>query len=198
MLLRAVALVSLTLAAAVLAWLLVAPPANAASADACAGKLPHDLVVALEAAHAGFRAPRESDNDASDIAYARSQGHGGCFGIAHGDFDGDGNVDHLVAMTPLPGHAGSRIVVAMAQAQGWKLELLESYVPHEDDRRHTYVETLPPGRYEQSQALEGPVRPPWHTSLYCPRLVAVFGTMESTTIVACRFRGEWSLVQTGD
>jgi hypothetical protein len=197
-LLRAIALSSLLCSAAVLAWLLMSSRAQAAPGDSCASRITVELGARLETAYPEFRVPRESDNLPDDVAYSRANGGSGCLGADTADFDGDGRIDVVVALTPRENAQGSRIVAALAQSQGWVLAELGEYGPRSIDRRRIFVGTLAPGRYRRSEALEGVDRPPMYPSLYCPRKVAAFGTTESTQTVGCLFRGRWFFVQTHD
>lgn len=195
-LLRAVALLSLLFSAAVLAWLLLASPADAATpADACSGKLPGALVARLAKTHPGWRVPVENDNIPGDAAAARARGHSGCLGVAAGDYDGDGRQDRALMLVARDG-ARWQLVVALAQPRGWNVEALRPAASH--GRMGMYVDTGAAARFVQQGSYEDRRGPPWLRRMSCGRQVVLFGGIERSEIVACRARGRWWFVHAAD
>lgn len=82
--------------------LLIAPLALAAE-DACAPLIPPALQDQLQKRFSSYRLPRQTDNIAEDIQYAREHSGSACLGVAIGDFDGDGRADYAIGLTAKSG-----------------------------------------------------------------------------------------------
>jgi len=175
--------------------LLACSPAHAAT-DLCAGRFPAGLQGALERAVPGFRLPRSSDNSAEDVAYHLSQHGSGCLGASSGDFDGDGGKDYLVAMTSVDG-ARTTIVVALKRDAGWDVETISTWP---EGRARLYVEAGAPGRYERTEALDGPVDAEGGEvlALSCRHDVVIWGGIESSGVAFCRQKATWRHVWISD
>src|SRR5262245_33284306 len=118
-----------------------APCCSAAAEDACRAQLPASLVSALKRDFPTAQLPLVSDNLAEDIEFRKSQGGDGCLGVATGDFDGNGEKDFAVGLTP-PGSGAPIVVVALRHSESWTLHRINSWVDH---RNRLYVDVMRPG-----------------------------------------------------
>jgi hypothetical protein len=157
--------------------------------DACRKQIPASLVSALEKTFPGFDAPLVSDNDPDDVEYSLKHGGTGCLGVAPGDFDGDGRKDFALALTPRKGQ-GAIVVVALRARVGWSFKTIYSV----DNRRRLYVETVSPGRYEDTGSSEDPKESGELDVLTCPHSGVVTGETEATGTVFCLVSGDWRKV----
>ncbi len=173
--------------------LATAPYWAAAAEDACRAQLPASLVLALSHDFATARLPLVSDNLEEDIKFNKSQGGSGCLGVGSGDFDGNGEKDFAVGLTPPNGPPV--VVVALANKGAWTLHPINSWVDH---RNRLYVDVAPPGRVERTPAAEGPLRPGERKSMVCPHEGVVVGATESTGIVYCLIKNKWFYVWVSD
>jgi hypothetical protein len=173
---------------------LTAAPASARAADACLAQAPAALVARLEGAFPGWRLPIEGDNVAEDVAAARARGHSGCLGIARGDYDGDGRDDRAVMLVAGDGE-GWQVVVGLRRPSGWKLEKL-AHAGAKFGRRGMYLETGRAGHYTEQGSYEDD--PPWLHGMSCGREVVLWGGVERSEYVACRARGRWWFVHSGE
>ena len=181
--------------ARVLVLLLASAPYCAPAAeDACRAQLPASLVSVLNRDFGTARLPLVSDNLAEDIKFNKSRGGSGCLGVAIGDFDGNGEKDFAVGLTPAKGGAPI-VVVALANQGGWRLQPIKSWVDH---RNRLYVDVAPPGRANRTPAAEGPLKPGERKSMRCAHEGVVVGATESTAIVYCLLNGKWFYVWVSD
>jgi hypothetical protein len=121
----------------------------ASSEDACANKLPPNLIDQLKARFPHHRVPVSSDNEAWAVESDRRSGGDGCLGIAKGDFDGDGTIDFAVLLSP-SGDTTSPLIVARGDSQAYRLDSLDVST---GPRRIYYVSALVPGRYQRTEIL---------------------------------------------
>ena len=174
--------------------LLVAVPAYAGT-DRCSGRIPAGLAEVLIQKNPGYRLPQESDNLAEDVEYNLSRKGTGCLAVTTADFDGNGQLDYLVA---LPAEYSRDTVIAGALGHGktWLLEPLSMW-PNSQGR--VFVETQASGRYERTGALEGPASEAGEVlALECRNRVAVFGFTESSAVAYCRRKNGWQFVWVSD
>lgn len=173
---------------------LIAIPAYA-STDRCSGRIPAGLAEVLIQKNPGYRLPNESDNLAEDVEYNLSAKGTGCLAVTSADFDGDGQLDYLVAL-PAKDSKDTVIAAALRRGKTWLLEPLSMW-PNSQGR--VFVETHAPGRYERTGALEGPVSEPDEVlALDCRDRVAVFGFTESSAVAYCRRKKGWQFVWVSD
>jgi len=176
--------------------LLLASASSCAAADddACRAQLPASLVSALRHDFPRARLPLVSDNLAEDIKFNKSRGGSGCVGVASGDFDGNGERDFAVGLTP-PGDSAPIVVVALSNEGSWTLHPINSWVDH---RNRLYVDVAPPGRADRTPVAGGPLRPGERKSMMCPHEGVVVGATESTGIVYCLIKNKWFYVWVSD
>jgi hypothetical protein len=178
----------------VLVLILAGAPCWATAAeDACRAQLPASLVSVLNHEFATARLPLVSDNLEEDIKFNKSRGGSGCLGVASGDFDGNGEKDFAVGLTPPKGPP--IVVVALANKGAWTLRAINSWV---DNRNRLYVDVAPPGRFKRTPAAEGPLRPSERKSMICAHEGVVVGATESTGIVYCLIKDTWFYVWVSD
>ena len=166
----------------------------ASQTDSCSAQIPPQLAAKISSAFPGYRTPLERDNLPEDIEYDRKAGGTGCLGVATADFDGDGIKDFLLALTPLKG-VTPIAVVALTRTDNWSFFTIRSWV---ENRVRLYTRAVPPGHYERSEALDGPVAEGERESLQCSHSGAEVGATESTGIVYCYVNGTWLYVWVSD
>lgn len=180
------AMIVLCLAHAVLAGAQVVP-------DACRAGIPVPVGRALTQRFRDHQLPLFTDSLPEDIEFNRTKGGNGCGLVASGDFDGDGQKDFAVGLTPKRGGA-PLVVVALSRKGSWLMFDLGSWT----GPKRLYVDTVPPGVYARTPALEGPVRFSERESLRCSHRGVVVGATESTEIVICLIDSQWLHVQISD
>lgn len=180
---------------AILALLvLTAAPAGAIAEDACSSLVPANLQSLLFSKFGGYRLPRETDNLAEDVQYARTHGGSPCLGVSAGDFDGSGQLDFIIALTAKTG-PGAIVVAAFARSSGWKTYTLDVW---KDDRSRLIVTSAPAGTYDDVGDYEKPRENGAVDHLVCPHSVAAFGQSESSEIVYCFLKSGWKHVWVSD
>jgi hypothetical protein len=158
--------------------------------DACRAALPDTLAAAVAREYPGFRAPLVTDNDPADVAENLHRGGTGCLGLASADLDGDRVLDRVLALTSLAG-LQPLAVIALARAGQWVFHVIDSEV---GTRGRLYVDVVPPGRYDRSDALGPPRGAGEPRQLTCPMAGAIVGAVRATGIVYCLVRGNWRRV----
>lgn len=178
----------------VLVLLLLPSLANAAC-DHCNGIVPAAAVKAISTTLPAYRMPKSSDNLADDVGHNLSQRGTGCLGIAHGEFDDDGNQDYLIGLSSTKGN-GAAIVAALSRKTGWVIEHLALW-PQGHSR--LFVEIGDPGIYKRTETLEDPPSEVGEVlTLKCKHQVAIFGAIESSGVAYCRRHAKWSHVWISD
>jgi hypothetical protein len=162
-------------------------PFAAQAEDACKALIPAALQAQLLKRFTEYRLPRETDNGAEDIQYARDHSQSACLGIATADFDGDGRLDYLIGLTAKNGD-GALVLVALARGAGWKIHKLDVW---KEGRSRLYVSTEPAGTYDNVGDSDGPLEKGEVKKLVCPHEVAVFGTTEASGVAYCLVNSQW-------
>jgi hypothetical protein len=169
-----------------------------ATSDACAPLIPDSLRLIIAQTYPGHRPPTASDNSVADIAYERQRGGTDCLGVATGDFDGNGEADVALLLTP---EAADRTLLVVARRLGasWQVDTLHAWgVGRPQERSRFYVKTVPPGQYRRTQALTGPSGPGERLIYRSKHQGIVSGVIESSS-VAFFFTGkEWVHVWLSD
>jgi hypothetical protein len=152
---------------------------NARASDACAAAVPDTLRAVISGQYPKFRLPRQSDYDAEDIKYNLAHGGTGCLGVAHGTYYHEGAAtDYAINLTSAEG-AYTLFIVAHSVHPTWRLERVWDW--GNSAGGHLYVETTTPGKYERTEALDGPVSEPGERESYTSkRQGIVAGTIESS------------------
>lgn len=162
--------------------------------DACEAQYPGSLITQLTRTFPAYRAPVVKDNSAEGVAWDIKQGGKGCLGVAQADLDGDKAIDFLLGLTARSGDGGL-VLVALARNNKWKFKQLSDW-PR--GRSSLYVDTGPPGTYERTSVLDGPLNPGEVTPMDCLTSVAVFGATEGSGVAYCFNRGSWQHVWISD
>jgi hypothetical protein len=162
-------------------------PFVAQAEDACKALIPATLEAQLLERFTDYRLPRETDNSAEDIQYARDHSQSACLGVASADFDGDGRLDYLIGLTAKNGD-GTFVLVALARDTGWEIHKLDAW---KEGRSRLYVSTEPAGTYNSVGDSDGPLEKGEVEKLVCPHEVAVFGATEASGVAYCFVNSRW-------
>jgi hypothetical protein len=158
--------------------LLIGQHVSAATTDACAGQVPQPVRFVIEQNFPEFRLPRQSDFDARDISYNREHGGTGCLGIAKGSYRRAYTTDYAINITSKT-QTHTILIVASQAADTWRVEVVRDW--GEEAIGTLYVDTEPPGTYERTDALDGPITEPGERGKYtAKREGIVTGAIEST------------------
>lgn len=176
-----------------LVLLAVAPMVSQAH-DACENAVPPALKAEVLKLFPGYRLPRETDNLAEDIRFAREHSESPCLGVTSADFDRDGKPDYLLGLTALNG-PGALIVVALSRGSGWEFHKLDVW---KDSRLRLYVAADAPGHYDDVGDSDGPLEKGQVEHLDCVHSVAVFGLTESSGVAYCFTKSGWKHVWISD
>jgi hypothetical protein len=131
---------------------------------------------------------------AEDIKYAREHSRGACLSVDTADFDGDGHVDYLIALTAKRG-PGAIVLVALTRNTDWKLYVLDVW---KDDRSRLYVSSENAGEYDDVGDYDRPREKGAVDHLKCPQAVALLGETESSAIAYCFLNSVWKHVWVSD
>jgi len=177
------------LAAAIVLALAAAGAARAADdGDACSRLIPDSLVRAVQASFPNFRAPLAADNLPDDVAANLKARGSGCLGAASADLDGDAVPDFVLGLAPLTQRT-PLAVIALARGSQWVFQPINAQV---GTRERLYVDVVPPGRYDRSEALEPPLPgSDDKRQVTCVNHGVVVGATRATGIVYCLVRGSW-------
>jgi hypothetical protein len=173
---------------------LSAPCLPVVAKNSCAPLIPPALKSQILASFSAYRLPQETDNLAEDIQYARQHSRSPCLGVDTADFDGDGRLDYLIALTAKNG-PGALVLVAMTRGTHWKIYVLDVW---KDDRSRLYVSSEPAGDYDDVGDYDGAREKGAVDHLKCPHAVALLGETESSAIVYCLLNSEWRHVWVSD
>jgi hypothetical protein len=171
-------------------------PFSAGAEDSCASLIPAALGSQILAKFPAYRLPQETDNVAEDIQYAREHSRGACLGVDTADFDGDGHLDYLIALTAKEG-PGALVLVALTRSTDWKLYVLDVL---KDDRSRLYVSSGAAGEFDDvgDYDHDRPREKGAVDHLKCPRAVALLGEIESSAIAYCFLNSAWKHVWVSD
>jgi hypothetical protein len=142
----------------------------------------------------GYRLPLMTDNLDEDVRFAAANGGDGCLSVASGDFDGDGDRDFAVGLTPTS-EVVPLVAVALSRGDGWHLSTLRSWV---DDRERLYVAAVPSGVYTRTDSLDTPLERGETERLRCRHAAIEVGATESSAIVYCYANKRWTYVWVSD
>jgi hypothetical protein len=162
--------------------------------DACRAKIPPSVGQALTQRFPAYRLPFVTDSLGEDSDFDRANGGNGCLLVASGDFDGDGQKDFAVGLTPKRAKV-PLVAVVLSRKNAWLMSTVKSWV---DAPMRLYVTTAPPGVYTRTEALDGPLKPTERQSLRCTHAAVVVGATESTGIVYCYANKRWLHVWVSD
>ena len=153
--------------------------ANARASDACAAAVPDTLRVVISQQYPKFRLPQQSDYDSEDIKYNLAHGGNGCLGVAHGAYYHEGAAtDYAINLQSSEG-AHTLLIVAHPANQTWRLERVWDW--GNSAVGHLYVDTTEPGKYERTEALDGPVSEQGEQENYTSKREGIVaGTIESS------------------
>ncbi|WP_445145033.1 hypothetical protein [Dyella sp. Tek66A03] len=157
-----------------------------ASEDACGQLLPKTLKSAIAARFPDYRPPRENDNLAEDVRYARTHARIGCLGVVTGGFYGDSKTQWVIALRSVSVADSALVVVARKAHSGWLFEQLISW-PTLASR--LYVSREQPGHYERGEREPASVGEP--EQLDCRFDAVGIGETESGQLNYCRIGGKW-------
>ena len=153
--------------------------------DACRAQIPRALEQAITSKYPDFRAPLVTDNLSEDVEYAQEKHQSPCIGVAAADFNGDGSLDKVIALTALRGKSAV-VIVAIQSGKIWKLHELTKWA---EGRSRLYVDTDKPGTYYS--VLEAVSGLGEVEKLSCKNSFAIFGMTESTGVAYCLRKGKW-------
>lgn len=183
------------LATAILAVIAMGSCAAPKAAAPCHAKIPASLGKQLVLKYPNDRLPTTADSKKEDIAWDRKEGGDGCLLVAVGDFNGDKQEDVTLILFSKKGRQ-LRLVVGLKDGETWKIESLSSWDGREDN---PYVHSLPPGKYQRTEALEGPVTEPGELPFFSSKLTGiVHGTIESSGCACFFSKGKWVHVWVSD
>jgi hypothetical protein len=171
--------------------------ALSASAVECREKIAPSVAKILVERFPDLRVPQLRDLDPESIDYDLSGGGDGCFAVANGDFERNGQQGSAILLMPRRGDGGApQLIVALPRSRSWRVYRLPTFC---DSITFCYVKTKKPGTYRRSAALDfPPVRPDERVSLTTTHPVVLSGRLESTGVVYAYFRGRWLHVWVSD
>ena len=162
-------------------------PRNAfAGDDACRHQLPKELVSAIAERFPEHRTPRENDNLAEDVGWARNHGGSACLGVASGNFYGDGKMQWVVALRSKKNADSSLIIVARRSHSGWHFDKLLLWPTLAS---HLYVAREPPGHYDRAD--RDPTNKNEAEQLKCEHDAIAIGETEAGQLNYCQVMGKW-------
>lgn len=152
--------------------------ATASTADKCAGLIPAELKSAIKKKYPGYRLPIQTNYSPDYIKYNIDKGGSGCLGIATGSYYANSARDYVIYLTSAaPTH--TILVVAHQAATKWEIGLVWDL--KDEKLGSLYVETLAPGKYERTEALDGPITGKDERETYLAKLQGfAAGTIESS------------------
>ncbi len=168
--------------------------------DPCLALLPLGLTKVVEGRFPRHRLPTLRDNASFDIEYEKKHGGDGCLGADRGDYNGDASPDFallLATREPNGDEPQAILVAALSEGSGWKMSVLRDWGAIGRDR--LFVMTVPPGRYQRTEALDDPPTQPGEVDLIESTFDAVAtGVTESSEIVYSMEAGCWRHVWVSD
>ncbi len=174
--------------------LLLAHSLLGGSTDVCEQKVPAPLKRALTAKFPGLRPAWSTDQAEDATQFNKRAGGDGCITVAVGDFDGDGQKDVALLLTN-PESDAIRLVVALHRAASWAIYRLPTWC---EAVSACYVETVKPGLFKRSEALDTPLSPDERDQIESLTENVISGTVESTGIVYVYSKGKWHYVWVSD
>jgi hypothetical protein len=89
-----------------------------------------------------------------------------------------------------------RIVAALKGKESWKIESLSTW---DGRNENPYIQTLPPGKYKRTEALEGEAMQPGGLRSFSSKLTGfIHGTIESAGCACFHSKGKWVRVWVSD
>jgi len=180
---------------ALLATIVMFSSAAPGMEDLCLKKIPPDLRKQLIQSFPNDRFPTMGDIKKENIEEDLKHGGDGCLLVTVGDFDGDKKED--IAMILFAKMGGQlRLVAALKGKETWKIESLSVWDGRNDN---PYIQTLSPGKYVRTEALEGPINKPGELASFSSKLTGfVHGTIESSGCAYFFSKGKWVHVWISD
>jgi hypothetical protein len=171
----------------VIASIAVLGMSDAWAADACTASIPEALRVLISGQFPEYRPPQQSDYDAVSMKFTLDHRSYKCLGVAQGTYYPGEDTDYAIILSSTDGtHA--LLVVASPANSTWRLERVWDW--EEVTVGSLYVDTTAPGKYERTDALQGPVRERTERKRYTSQRHGILaGTIESS-IAAFFFDGK--------
>jgi len=157
--------------------------------------VPTALAELLALQFPGYRLPRLDDLSAEFVKLDRESGGTGCFAVALGDYDGDGQED--IALY-LPSNRGTAplLLVGLRRSETWAFFMLPTWCGKTIEQ--CYVETTKPGTFTRTEALDGPLERDERQSIHTTTQSITAGTLEATGVVYSYLDRKWVHVWVSD
>ena len=160
---------------------------NAWATDACAASIPEALRILIPGQFPGYRIPQESDYDATDIKFSLDHRSNACVGVTHGAYYPDGATDYAIILSSTA-DAQAMLVVASPANSTWRLERVWDW--EDVTAGSLYVDTTAPGKYERTEALEGPVSKRGEQKRYTSQRQGILAGKIESSVAAFFFDGK--------
>ena len=160
---------------------------NAWAADACAASIPEALRILIPGQFPGYRIPQQSDYDATDIKFSLDHRSNACVGVTHGTYYPDGATDYAIMLSSTD-DAQALLVVASPENSTWRLERVWDW--QDVTAGSLYVDTTAPGKYERTQALDGPVSKRGEQKRYTSQRQGILAGKIESSVAAFFFDGK--------
>lgn len=178
-------------------WITFALSISSAEAiDSCDKLLPAALQKYVGRKNPGYRLPRQSDYSPIDVDYNLKHGGNECIGISKGSYFRK-NVENY-AFTITSKSVDHTILIVANNVDGiWKTVLLRDW--GNSPIGGIYVETLAPGSFERTEALDGPISEPGEVmKLNTTTDGIISGGIESSGVVYAFDGTQWLHVWVSD
>ena len=172
----------------VIASVAVLGTSSAWAADACTASIPEALRILISGQFPGYRIPQQSDYDATDIKFSLDHRSNACVGITHGTYYPDGATDYAIILSSTDDAQAALLVVASPANSTWRLERVWDW--EEVTVGSLYVDTAPPGKYERTEALDGPVSKRGEQKRYTSKRQGILAGKIESSIAAFFFDGK--------
>ena len=160
---------------------------NAWAADGCAASIPEALRTLISGQFPGYRIPQQSDYDATDIKFSLDHRSNACVGVTHGTYYPDGATDYAIILSSTD-DAQALLVVASPSNSTWRLERVWDW--QDVTAGSLYVDTTAPGKYERTEALDGPVSKRGEKKRYTSQRQGILAGKIESNVAAFFFDGK--------